>query len=239
MGSIVQPDLSLVLPDHPGRDRDASRGALAARHCGLCRRDRPNNGEFHAQADPDRRGVANRDASLCRRLAEFEPRGDQPNPAGGRAASDDGNGRAADHAAPGGCTAGECSDGDDRTRFNYGDSAGRNGRPDYRRAGYPHRRNNQAEAPSTVHRGPRDPRTASAWDLLVRGHSSRRPHCERSETIEKCIRGGILDCSVARAPRNDGERAEAQIPKYLCCKSGSAISSSDVPLHIVLPRSMI
>jgi hypothetical protein len=30
-----------------------------------------------------------------------------------------------------------------------------------------------------------------------------------------------------------------QIPKYLCCKSGSAISCSDVPLHTVLPRSMM
>ena len=30
-----------------------------------------------------------------------------------------------------------------------------------------------------------------------------------------------------------------QIPKYLCCKSGSAISWSDVPVHTVLPRSMM
>src|SRR4051812_49812560 len=33
--------------------------------------------------------------------------------------------------------------------------------------------------------------------------------------------------------------AQPQIPKYLCCRSGSANSSSEVPLHTVLPRSMM
>src|SRR3569832_1758069 len=31
-------------------------------------------------------------------------------------------------------------------------------------------------------------------------------HCERSEAIQKCIRGSSLDCFVARAPRNDEGR---------------------------------
>jgi hypothetical protein len=36
-----------------------------------------------------------------------------------------------------------------------------------------------------------------------------------------------------------GHDEENQIPKYRCCKSGSAINSSDVPLHTVRPRSMM
>ena len=40
-------------------------------------------------------------------------------------------------------------------------------------------------------------------------------------------------------PAFAGTTVSAQIPRYWCCRSGSAISCSDVPLHTVRPRSMM
>ena len=40
-------------------------------------------------------------------------------------------------------------------------------------------------------------------------------------------------------PRNDGGALGPQIPRYRCCRSGSAINCSDVPLHTARPRSMM
>src|SRR4051812_40278921 len=43
--------------------------------------------------------------------------------------------------------------------------------------------------------------------------ASSARHCERSEAIQRCVSGKMLDCFVARAPLNDEERAGAALPR--------------------------
>ena len=57
-------------------------------------------------------------------------------------------------------------------------------------------RNGKAEASPAIHRGARDPRTAPARDLLVRGHSPHVRHCERSEEIQNLSAAAVWIASL-------------------------------------------
>ena len=53
-----------------------------------------------------------------------------------------------------------------------------------------------------------------------------------------CLRTGPAT-AAARLSHLDHGACAAQIPRYRCCSSGSAINCADVPLHTVRPRSMM
>jgi len=57
--------------------------------------------------------------------------------------------------------------------------------------------------------------------------------CERSEAIQECIRGGILDCFVARTPRNDawrdtGYTVSSALPRTSGPNSAMAITTISI-----------
>jgi hypothetical protein len=166
VGPSVQLDLSPVLPCHPDRNRDGPLVAIEASELG--KTDCPDNGGCHAKADPDHGNVAAGKPGLCRRTAEPQPCSDKCEPADRRP----GNG-SSNAATSSGGSAYECPDGDHRPSFNASgsdchnnrDRSGRNSAQ--RRAGCQRERNGKAETSPAIHRGTRDPRTASAWDLLV------------------------------------------------------------------------
>ena len=60
-------------------------------------------------------------------------------------------------------------------------------------------RNGKAEASPAIHRGARDPRTASAWDLLVRGHTALTFVIASAAKTIQIFPGGSLDCFAALA----------------------------------------